>query len=246
MKLTVVIVFLVSTLISCKKSEDRTCYKSLGEKATKIVLLDDFTKMKLKSKMKFVLVQDDSNYLKIVGGKNVINFIKHYYSEEGYLEIYNENKCNFLRNLKEIITVEIHFKTINELFYEGSETLICPDTIQLSFLHFVVLDACGTFNLKIKADYLNGNVSHGMGDYNIEGEVINSTMSIRSNGYCNIEKLKVEQNLGLINESEGNMYVNANNNNISGYISGGGNIYYKGIPLTLEIKLFGTGKFIAN
>jgi hypothetical protein len=231
-------------IFGCKKAEDRACYKSRGETATRIVPLEDFMKLKLKKKIKYTLVQNDSSYLKITGGKNLINFINYSYSEDGFLEVFNENKCNFLRNQKDLVEVEIHFKNLDEIFYEGSELLECKDTLNLSALYFVVLDACGTFNLKINADYLSGNISHGNGDYIVSGRAINAGMTIKSNGFCNIENFKVSNDLNLINESEGDMYCTVSGSKVKGYIAGGGNIFYSGVPISSEIKLFGTGKFL--
>ncbi|MES2589395.1 MAG: DUF2807 domain-containing protein [Bacteroidota bacterium] len=240
---SLIILFL---LFACKKPEDRKCYKSTGENSVRIVYLADFNKLVLKKKLKYVLVQNDSSYLKIIGGENMLNLVSYELNEEGSLEVFNENKCNFLRDLKESITVEIHFKDLSEIQFEGSETLDCPDTLNLNNLKFVILDACGTMNLKINANSVDGEVAYGWGDYTILGQVQNAQLGVRSNGYCNIENLRVLGDFKLKNESVGNMYINATNSNLSGHISGKGNIFYKGLPLTNTVSMLGEGKMIAN
>jgi hypothetical protein len=235
-----VLLFLFS---ACNKAEDRVCFKSIGEETSKIIPLEEFEKIKLFKKIKYTLVQDDSTFLKIKGGKNLINFISTKI-QNGFLEIHNENTCNFLRNQNNKVEVEIHFKNLKEIYYSGSEHLICSDTLKLQALKFVVLDACGTFDLKIECDFLSGNISHGCGDYIVTGKTKNAFMENKSNGFCNIENLKTETNLKLVNESVGDMYVNVHNNNLAGYISGKGNIYYTGNPITNELEFYGSGQFI--
>ncbi len=235
---------LIFSFLACKKAEHRKCMKSTGENSIRIVALPDFVKLKLKKKLKYILVQNDSTYLKISGGKNMLNLVSWKIADDGFMEIFNENKCNFLRDLKDAITVEIHFKDLNEIMFEGSETLFCPDTLKLNSLSFTILDACGTFNLKIKSNELRGDVAYGWGDYTVEGISENATIAVKSNGFCNVEKLKVNNKYELINESVGDMHVNVSDAKISGYISGKGNIFYKGNPIENEVKLFGEGKMI--
>jgi hypothetical protein len=243
MKSIILFIFLIFCFFSCKKSEERACFKPIGKDSFKIIYLENFEKLKLNKNLKYVLVQDDSSYLKIIGGENLINFVA-LKMNEGFLEIHNENKCNFLRDQNNKIEVEIHFKNLSEIYYQGSEKLICKDTLKLNNFFFVILDACGTFDLKIDCNFLSGNISFGCGDYKVLGKAKNASMEIKSNGYCNIEKLQVESNLFLVNESVGDMHVNVENTILGGYISGKGNIYYSGNPLINELKFYGSGKFI--
>lgn len=241
-------IFFISLFLifSCKKAEKRSCFKSAGQDVNKIIELQDFQKLKLKKKLKYILVQNDSTYLKILGGKNLVNFVHWKISDDGFLEIFNDNKCNFLRDQKNVITVEINFKNLNEIMFEGSETLECKDTLELNTLRFVVLDACGTFNLKLKANFVDGHVSYGWGDYSICGIVQSAILGIKSNGYCHLENLKVLDQYELFNESFGDMHIHATNSKLSGYIAGQGNIFYKGTPLSNKINIYGKGKLIAQ
>jgi hypothetical protein len=244
MKALTYISLIIVLLFACKKPENRKCYKFLGENSTKRIELKNFTRLKLKKNIVFELVQDDSTYLIVKGGKNVVNFIKTEFDSDGFLHVFNENKCDFLRNQKEKITVEIHFVNLEELFFEVSEKLTCRDTLKLNDFNFTILDACGTMDLLINAQNLKGEVAYGWGDYFIAGKVNNADLGVRSNGYCDVSNLKVIAKYNLKNESPGNMYVNVSNNEVIGMISGAGNIYYQGEPASTTINFYGKGKFL--
>ncbi len=57
---------------SCKKSENRTCWKTAGKMADTVIYVNDFSKLTLNENMSFELVQDSLNKIEIIGGKNLI------------------------------------------------------------------------------------------------------------------------------------------------------------------------------
>ena len=63
-------------LFGCKKSEDRNCFKSTGAMSVKEIELGEFSRLYMGPHLKYVLIQSDENKLRIVGGKNVINFVE--------------------------------------------------------------------------------------------------------------------------------------------------------------------------
>jgi hypothetical protein len=241
--------YFISTILfmitSCKKPDDRKCVKSVGNNAIKTIPMSDFNKLVLKKGIEYELIQDDSCYLLVNGGKNLINFIEYSEIETKKILIENKNKCNFLRNYsKSKIKVEIHFKEIDEIRYEGTSTLFSTDTLNFNFLKFEVIDACGTVNLILKANTLFADVPFGNGNYNLIGEVKHAELSIKSNGYCNTEKLAVTDYLKVNNESAGDMHILINKLDLNGKIVGSGNIYYKGEIKNNKLKEYSSGKLI--
>lgn len=55
-------------LFSCKKAEDRTCWKSAGDETKLEVSLESFDKLFLREHIVYELVQDSLNKLVITGG----------------------------------------------------------------------------------------------------------------------------------------------------------------------------------
>lgn len=238
------VLLLLVLFAACKKPEDRRCWKASGENATLRVPIDDFSYLNLKKKLHYSLIQDDSTYLVINGGKNLLKFVNWGMNSDGFMVISNTNKCNFLRDGEKPLHVEIHFKTLSKLNYEGSESLNTPDTLKLTEFDLTVLDACGTVNMTVLADQISADVAHGWGDYNLQGITKKARFSIRSNGYANVEKLRVLEELTIQADSPGDLYINADQVALLGYISGSGNVYYTGTPQSIDLDYFSSGKLI--
>ena len=98
--------------ISCKKEEDRSCFKTTGSIIDKIIPLGSFSKIHLGPYIQYELIQDTMNFIEISAGENIINFISSDI-EDGKLLIENNNKCRFLRYKKEKVIAKIHFININ-------------------------------------------------------------------------------------------------------------------------------------
>jgi hypothetical protein len=244
MKKILFISLLVITAAACKKAEERSCFKSSGEKTSVHVPLPEFDKLQLNKRLKYVLVQDDSCYLRISGGKNLLGFIRWEETESGKISISNHNKCNFLRDLSAVCTVEIHFKNLNDIAYEGSETLTNLDTLELNMLNILVLNCAGSVDLTLKANYISADITESYGDYTLRGFAMDARLSARDNGYCNTDELLVGNKLYVVNKSSGDMRINASSCLLEGYISGNGNIYYKGQPMSSQMEYFSSGKLI--
>lgn len=232
------------SLFSCKKAENRTCFKSTGKTTEKRVDLPTYKKLWLNKKLDYTLVQDDSNYLIIKGGENLVNFVKWEMYEDLSLKISNLNKCNFLRDLSHLILVEIHFTSLVDIQYEGSGYLNNKDTLQFNNFNFLIVDANGTMDLNLKSNYLSADITEGSGDFKLSGETNDAFFSSRNNGYYHAENFKVKNSLKISNKSAGSGYINANQCQLSGFISGEGNVYYSGTPNSINVEVLGKGKLI--
>ncbi len=93
----ILIVLLILTLLfSCKKAEDRSCFKKEGANISKSILLEHYEKIYLKEHLTYVLVQDTIEKIIINGGENLVNFVESSVDNKT-LSIQNKNRCNFLR-----------------------------------------------------------------------------------------------------------------------------------------------------
>ncbi|MBI2258748.1 MAG: DUF2807 domain-containing protein [Flavobacteriia bacterium] len=236
---------IIGSVFSCKKAEDRKCWKRAGNEDIKIVYLNNFPQLLLKKGIHYELIQDSLNQIEIIGGKNLIQFIDIQETESNSISISNNNKCNFLRKYeKNIIKVKIHFTQLSYIRYEGTENLINKDTLHFQDFKFESIDACGSSHLILKANNLEALAPMGNSNFTFSGEVENLKLDIRDYSYCNTLFLKVKNNLNVINESFNDVYINADQNQLTGKIIGAGNVYYKGNLLSNELKIFGSGKLI--
>jgi hypothetical protein len=235
--------FLLLCLVSCNKAEDRSCFKSAGEESELTISLEPFDQLYLKEHLEYVLIQDSIEKIVIKGGKNLLNFVDATVTDK-LLEISNGNKCNFLRSYKKKVKVEIHFKTLSNIHFEGTEPLTNIGTLQFQWVTMLVRDGAGSVKLNFNAEALVAVISHGWGDFTFTGEVNNANLTVRSNGFCDVYGLKVQDTLIAISKTQGTMKVNADNCIFKAQIDAGGDILYKGIPSFKSLNQYGTGELI--
>jgi hypothetical protein len=243
-KQSVFLTLLVFFLFSCKKVEDRRCFKSWGEETERIVNLDSFDKLILYEQIEYVLIQDSTDKLVIIGGENMVQLIHWEIDADGLLLIRNKSKCNLLRNLKKKVLVEIHFTRLINIQYEGTEPMTNKDTIQTDYFVLLVRDGAGPVDLSLNAIIISADISHGWGDYTLRGKTSFARIAARSNGFCNAYDLQVTDSIEVSSETVGSIKVNADNIPMNALIYNDGNIYYQGLPSKIYKTINGSGKII--
>ncbi len=235
------LLLLVSLLVfSCKKPEDRTCFKFLGSESTKEIPLASFDRLDLREHVKYVLIQDSLDKVVLKGGKNLLNLIE-VKSESGLLTIENKNRCGFLRNAKKVVVAEIHFTKLVNIRFIGTEPLTNEGTIFTDYFTFYSRDGAGDVTLNLKAIEINAEANHGWCNFTLTGEAKKARICAKSNSYCDVTGLTVTDSLYVASETVGDIKINANNLVIYGYLTQSGNILYKGTPLGVDVLLNGTG-----
>lgn len=239
-----IVFFIVGLMLyGCKDSEDRNCFKTTGGLSVKEVDLVDFDGLYMGPHLKYVLIQSSENRLEIVGGKNVINFVD-YVIEGGILKLNNINKCNFLRSYDKDITVYIYFDDISEINFEGTEEVICTNTLNLQDLILTIRDGAGEFNLSLNANSLQTIVTHGWGNFNLDGNVDYLKLNVNSNGFCNTNAMSVNDSILVISKTVETVQVNADNCFLRAETGAAGDIWYIGTPTGIVYHNNGSGELI--
>lgn len=242
---TIFISFLV-LLVSCEKQENRSCFKTAGDDSSIELLVDPFDKVYLKEHMEFILIQDTVEKVVISGGKNLLNFIDIAVID-GRLEVFNTNRCSFLRSFKKKVKVEIHFKQLINIHFEGTETLSNVGTLQFNWLSVLIRDGAGPVKLNFNANTIFTTIAHGWGDFTYTGNVNYANFNVRSNGYCDTYGLNVTDSITVISNTPGTSKINANGAQLKAEIDGSGDIWYKGVPNGSPIVYkYGTGEVISK
>jgi hypothetical protein len=245
MKQVVNLLIFTVLVTSCKKTEDRSCWKSAGNITDTAIYVNDFTKLSLNENMSFQLIQDSLNKIELHGGKNLLSKIQIEQASDGSIEIKNLNKCNFLRYNSEPVLVKIHIKSLNYLAYRGTKTLMSPDTLHLSNFQFFMNDGAGSIDLKLNvANSLLGYISHGAGDFKLAGNATKATFNIMTQGSCDTRKLIVQNSVSIVSNANAPCYINAENISLKSEITGQGNVYYLGTPTSITSHNSGVGKLI--
>lgn len=235
-------VFLVLGLVvfSCKKPENRTCFKLLGSETTREIPLASFDQLDLREHVEYILIQDSLDKVVLKGGKNLLNLIE-VTVENGLLKIENKNRCGFLRNAKKVVVAEIHFTRLINIRFVGTEPLRSQGTIHTDYFTFYSRDGAGDVVLDLNALEVNAEANHGWCNFTLTGVAQKAWICAKSNSYCDVSGLTVTDSLYVASESVGDIIVNANNLVLYGYITESGNILYRGNPLGIAVLLNGTG-----
>lgn len=235
---------LILLLLSCKKTEDRNCFKTVGGLTTKEIALEDFDKLYMGPHLKYVLIQDTVSKVVLVGGKNLLNFIEVRVDEDKRLNIRNINKCNFLRDYDKVVTVEIHVKKIVNILFEGTHEVLCPLTLNSDYLALVIRDGAGKVNLSVNAYELYADVTYGWGNFEFTGNVNYLNLQMDGNGFGTTYGLNVNDSLDVISNTSETLKVNANGCKFRPQILSNGDIWYIGAPSSLTLNTYGTGELV--
>ena len=245
MKLVVYLFGFILFVTSCKKPEERSCWKSAGKISDTVIYVTDFTKLSLNENLSYELIQDSLNKIEIHGGKNLLSHIQVEQTSDGSIEIKNLNKCNFLRYNSAAVLIKIHVKNLSYLAYRGTKTLISPDTLRMSNFQFFMNDGAGSINLKLNiTNSLLGYISHGAGDFKLAGIANKATFNIMTQGSCDTRNLKIQNSISIVSNANAPCYINAENATLKAEITGQGDIFYQGIPTSIISHITNVGKLI--
>ncbi|GAB5419022.1 MAG: hypothetical protein Crog4KO_32740 [Crocinitomicaceae bacterium] len=242
MRYLFVIVILVG-LIGCKKAEDRRCLKGAGEVTERIVPVGAFGEVFIGPNVSVVLVQDGTNEIHIIGGKNLVNFISTDITDNK-LVITNENRCNFLRSYKQEITVEIHYTGLYKIEFEGTKPLSCESPILGNNLTVITRDGAGHVDLDVAYNNITYVVTNGWGNFDLSGSTNTLILDIRSNGFGSTYDLSIGSQLNVTSTTAGLLKVNTDNADCTFDLQSVGDLWYIGTPLNLDVTSSGDGEVI--
>jgi hypothetical protein len=235
---------LIVTTFSCKKSEDRRCFKSTGEEGVREVTVESpVDSLFLNDNFTYRLVPDETEYILVTGGENVISFVD-IDQATGRIEVSNSNKCNFLRSFKKELVVEIHLSQLRYLEYTGGGRVEALDTLNAPDFRLRIIDGGGPVDLTLASGYIEAIITQGYGDFTLRGTTLGAFFLCQTNSFCNTNELVVSGNLEVNSNSGADMYVNASGADFKAQIGRKGNIYYKGIPSQLATVLLGEGQVL--
>ncbi len=219
-------------IISCKKiffNEDE---------GTRTLFLNDFHAVKIYGIYDLVLIQDSANNL-VINGSNDIGSIDAIIKNDTL--IIDNHKGMSLNTEKNRIT--LHFSNLNFMVSYDPINVSNIDTLKADHFVYHAIGEISEVNLVVDCSYFQiASSANTLGYFYLSGQ---SDGCIFFNRYgCSMfaESLLC-RNAEIINESVGDVYVNASEK-IKVYIWGPGNIYYHGSPDIEILENKGEGKII--
>ena len=242
MKYLLKILLLSLMFFSCKKAEDRKCWKPVGEIVTEERSLESFDKLELYDGIDYILIQDSLDFLKIEGGKNLINFIETEV-EYGLLTIRDNNRCNFIRELPAKIEIEIHYTRVVQVYNESHGTISGAISMPSGFLQWDNWIGATDINLTLDIDSAEFALHTGAPHFTPSGEANN--IWYYTSGFCFVDGTNlVAQNGQAHNAGVGDIRIRVENGWMACIVENYGNVFYTGDYGTIDFQDRGEGEII--
>ena len=217
------------------------CLSTNGQKIQQIRNLTDFNQIDIKDNVNLILSTDTVKDVIVEAGQNIINGITTKVVD-GQLLIRNNNKCNWLRDYSKPINVYVSNKKLWKIIYNGSGNISTSGTLKQDSISLEVWGGCGTIDLSL--DLWQGNFSLNMGtvDFRLHGVCAITTVYSGDYGLYDARDMKTGYTF-ITNKGSNDCYVQAVNF-LDATIGSIGNIYYKGEPKSIKIKINGSGQVL--
>jgi hypothetical protein len=231
----------VLTLCSCNKENAPDCFKTAGEVRTETRDLGSFTKLELKSNLKYELVDTNFCGIEITGPKNLLPKIDAQLSN-GILKIENKNTCNFLRSFEHEITVKLYFDSITNIQNFSTGSIVSLNELKASKLVIENKHANGKIELHLNCDTIYCGSPAGANDSFLYGTVNVAQLYSDAYGIIHAESLNANE-VYINNSSLQPIYANA-----ASYafvrIDDSGNVVLNQIPNLYDLVRNGSGELI--
>jgi len=226
------LVFASFFIISCQKiffNEDES---------TRELFFEDFHAVKISGIYNIVLIQDSANRL-VITGKNDINSIDAVINDDTLI-IDDHKKMSFNPDKN---TLALHFSNLEYMVSYDPVNVSNKDTIKADQFLYDAIGEIAEVRLVVDCNYfLVVNSANTLGYFYFNGKANNCTFFNRYG--CSIFAGSLScKNAEIVNESVGDVYINASEN-IKAFIWGPGNIYYYGTPVIEIAEKRGDGKII--
>ncbi|MBM78885.1 MAG: hypothetical protein CL846_10425 [Crocinitomicaceae bacterium] len=239
MKYLTIYILLLSAF-SCRKPENRRCWKGSGqinaiiqshdESINKLIIYDDIN---------LKLVNDSLNYCEIIGPSNLIKLV-HIIENNNAITIENHNSCKFLRANKEI-NVFFHYTDLKTIHLNGFGKL----SNEKEIIHPIEIKAenvLSNIDLLINNDSTNILISRGSTETKLRGNCEN--LYIYNSGLAPIKTLSLSSiNVHIHSNTITKTEINVNGK-LNAEIRSSGDIYYSGNPTSIKSTITGSGKII--
>ena len=226
--------------LSCGK--DSACFKGSGKKITEQrAITNEITSITIGNKINLVITQSNEPNLILEGGENLLPYINTDISGNE-LTISSDNKCGFLRDSNEPLTVYISISNLIRIEYTGHGTITNTGTLSLQKLDIESFGGTGSLNLSVNAMAVSVKQHSGPADFTIRGNVKTLFVYTLGSGWFYLEGF-IAQSAHVNHSGIGDVLVNASSN-LSVELRSRGDLLYYGNPIVSIDPHVGSGDII--
>tara|TARA_B100001057_G_C22732209_1_gene904281 strand:- start:435 stop:1160 length:726 start_codon:yes stop_codon:yes gene_type:complete len=236
----IIYIFFIGVLFSCKKDNNRSCFKSNGITINKTQNINSHNdEITIYDDINLILINDSLNYINIQGPKNLIDLIE-IIQNDNHTSIKNNNKCSFLRKNRDI-NVEYHYNSLNLVQLEGHGDLSNSLEINHSIL-IKAVNSLSSINLKVDNDSIKIILQNGSTDVKLSGKC--NYFYIYDESYAPLKAFNLEADkVHIHSNSISNAQINVLKD-LNAEIRSKGNVYYKGNPSVIKNTSTSSGRLI--
>jgi Putative auto-transporter adhesin, head GIN domain len=239
--------FLISCLVaamiilSCNKPNAPDCIQRAGSYETEMRTIQSFREIHLRDFIKIELYDSTETFVTIHAPRNLIPDIETRV-EDGKLTIHNNNTCNMVRSLKNIITVRIYAPSFPYIYNAGTGDIVSVNTLRFNTFELENRKAAGTVDLTLDVDTTRISAHSGVADVIVRGNSVKSELFEQGYGWIHAQDLKSRYT--FVNNSSLNEIRATADEYLFSYIKSSGNTYYSGTPNTIDEQRTGNGQLI--
>ena len=234
LKSIIVIVFLLSSTVSCAQWGKWKKIKGNGEITTITRSTSDYDGLKAQGPMDFKLVPGSEGNITIKGDANLMEYIKTSVKDNQLVVRVKEGI-----NLKptQSILITIPYNDISQISLAGSGDVFNEGTIKANDLK-VALAGSGDVILNISTESIESSLA-GSGDIELKGTTTNLKTRVAGSGDFDGSRLESIHTDAAVSGS-GDISVVCNGK-LKARVSGSGDISYSGSPTSKDTKVSGSG-----
>jgi hypothetical protein len=231
-KILIFLVLATFSIVSCKELLFN------GDENTRLLSLEDFHAVEITGIYNIILVQDSTDRL-VITGKNDINSIDAKIKNDTlFINDHKKMSLNTERN-----TIALHFSNIDYMVTYDPVNVTNTGTIKADAFIYLAIGEIVEVRLAVDCNFLYAVVSaNTLGYFHLTGKANDCAFFNRYGCSMFADSLSCK-NAEIVNESIGDVHVNASDN-IKAFIWGPGNIFYYGTPVIEIAEKRGAGIMI--
>jgi hypothetical protein len=241
-------IILVIILFSCNSENAPDCFQNAGAIIEKEFDVDSFAKITVFPRVELIVIYGPTQKVILQTGEYLVNDIE-VNVEDGRLNIYNNNACNFTRDYG-ITKVFVTSPNLTEIRNASqltvrSESVLTYDSLSLfseDFNQEGEINTNGNFQLEVDCNTLEVFVNN-LSSVFLSGEVDDLVLRYFSGDARFEGRNLIAQNVDIFQRSSNDMIINAQQS-LTGEIRSTGDVIVVNTPLLVEVEQFYTGALV--
>lgn len=219
--------------MSCKKENAFDCFTPNGSVISETRHFSDFTHVEVYDNIEVTVLKGNTCKAEVIAGKNIVTNISTQLKGDTLI-ITNKNVCNFVRGYKKKIKVHVTLPYVTKI----THTSVAPLLFEPGFSQdTLLLRVTNSGDVHVNGSFKEVRVSsHGNGDVYISGTSNKLYVYTYGTNFVHAENFIVHDFTFVETLTLGDCIVNASGLNKLVYHihANAGNIYYKGVPASIE------------